>query len=127
MMLAMNKKERVILIGASSNPERYAYMALQLLADLGHHVFPVNPKETEILGHKVYGELSEIRGAIDTVSMYIGPEKSMRLKAPLCDMKPRRVIFNPGAENPALADILRAEGVFCIDACTLVLLKTDQF
>lgn len=123
----MKKKERVVLIGASSKPERYAYMALQLLAAYGHYIFPVNPRETEILGHKVYANMSGISGPIDTVTLYIGPEKSMRLKESLCKLRPGRVIFNPGAENHALADALREAGILCVEACTLVLLKTYQF
>jgi uncharacterized protein len=123
----MTKKERVVLIGASAKPQRYAYQALKLLSEYGHHVLPVNPKETLILGHVVYAHLEDITGPIDTVTMYVGSEKSSLLEDSLLTLRPKRVIFNPGAENKPLADTLMAAGILCLDACTLVLLKTSQF
>jgi predicted CoA-binding protein len=124
----MKKQETVVLVGASSKPDRYAYKALALLAEHGHQVWPVNPRETEILGHKVYPSLADIpAGPVDTVTLYVGPDKSTGLQSALSALHPKRVIFNPGAENPDLADALRREGVVCMDACTLVLLKTSQF
>jgi len=123
----MKKQERVVLIGASAKPDRYAYMALQLLTDYGHMVFPVNPRESEILGHTVYANVDAVPGPIDTVTLYVGPAKSKDLQAALCCLNPGRVIFNPGTENPALAENLRQAGILCIEACTLILLKTDQF
>ena len=124
----MKKTENVVVVGASSNPDRYAYKALLLLAEHGHQVFPVNPREKEILGHAVYARLADIPAVpIDTVTLYVGTERSTHLLADLRALRPKRVIFNPGAENPALAEALRSEGIVCIEACTLVLIKTAQF
>jgi predicted CoA-binding protein len=124
----MKKPETVVLVGASSKPDRYAYKALALLAEYGHQVWPVNPRETEILGHKVYPSLGDIpSGPVDTVTLYVGSDKSTALRSSLSALRPKRVIFNPGAENPDLAETLRGEGIVCLEACTLVLLRTAQF
>jgi hypothetical protein len=124
----MKKKETVVLVGASSKPDRYAYKAMLLLAENGHHVFPVHPREKEILGYPVYARLADIPVVpIHTVTLYVGAETSRALHAALSTLRPKRVIFNPGAENLVLAEALRSEGIVCMEACTLVLLKTSQF
>lgn len=120
-------KERVVIVGASNNPERYSHRALLLLRKHGHEVVPVHPKLTEIEGISVVSDLSAISGPVDTVTMYVGAAISAGLQEKLIALKPRRVIFNPGAENAALADALTQTGIAYEDACTLVLLNTGQF
>lgn len=121
------KTERVAIIGASDNPERYSHRALLSLRKHGHTVVPVHPKLSEIEGISVVSDASSIQDPVDTVTMYVGPAISAGLQEKLIALKPRRVIFNPGAENPALAKALRAAGIACEEACTLVLLSTGQF
>ena len=119
--------ERVVIIGASDNPERYSHQAQLLLRQHGHEVVPVHPKLTEIEGVPVVADVSAISGPVDTVTLYVGPQISLTLKDKLIALKPRRVIFNPGTENAALEEALMAAGIACEEACTLVLLRTGQF
>ncbi len=119
--------QRVVIIGASNNPERYSHRALLLLRKHGHEVVPVHLKLTEIEGIAVVADLSAITSPVDTVTMYVGAAISNGLKEKLIALKPQRVIFNPGAENTALADALQNAGIACEEACTLVLLNTGQF
>ena len=120
-------KERVVLIGASNNPERYSHRALLLLRKHGHEVVLVHPKLAEIEGIPVVADVSLIAGPVDTVTMYVGAAISSGLQDKLIALKPRRIIFNPGAENASLADALQKAGIACEEACTLVLLNTGQF
>lgn len=122
----MNKKT-VVIIGASNNPERYSHRALLLLRKHGHEVVPVHPKLAEIEGIPVVADVSLITGPVDTVTMYVGAAISSGLQDKLIALKPRRIIFNPGAENASLADALQKAGIACEEACTLVLLNTGQF
>lgn len=121
------KHERVVILGASDKPDRYSYRALLLLRQHGHEVLPVHPKLTQIEGVPVVADISTIEGTVDTVTMYVGPAISSALQDKLTALKPKRVIFNPGTENAALQAHLTKAGIACEEACTLVLLNTDQF
>ncbi|MBL9177728.1 MAG: CoA-binding protein [Verrucomicrobiaceae bacterium] len=121
------KTERVAIVGASDNPERYSHKALLLLRRHGHEVVPVHPKLPEIEGIKVVPDLSAITDGVDTVTMYVGQAISSGMRDKLITLKPRRVIFNPGAENVVLTETLEKVGIVCEEACTLVLLNTGQF
>ena len=122
----MNKKT-VVIIGASNNPERYSHRALLLLRKHGHEVVPVHPKLAEIEGLPVVADVGLITEPVDTVTMYVGAAISSGLQDKLIALKPRRIIFNPGAENAPLAVALQKAGIACEEACTLVLLNTGQF
>ncbi len=117
----------VALLGASNNPSRYAYLALNMLRDHGHEVFPVHPSLQESSGVKVLPELRAIPAAIHTLTMYVGPQISTGLEAEILALRPKRVIFNPGSENPALAAALERAGIATITACTLVMLQAGHF
>jgi uncharacterized protein len=117
----------VAILGASNKPERYSHQALRLLADKGHSVFPVHPALAEIDGHPVSQTLADIPEAIDTVTMYVSPTHSTDMAGALLAARPRRVIFNPGTENPELERQLSAAGIDILHACTLVLLRTGRF
>ena len=121
------KHERVVILGASDNPERYSHRALLLLKQYGHEVVPVHPKLASIEGTPVVADLNAIEGPVDTVTMYVGAAISTGLEGKLVVLNPRRVIFNPGAENGTLAASLTEAGISCEEACTLVLLQTGQF
>lgn len=121
------RRERVVILGASDNPERYSHRALLSLLKHGHGVVPVHPKLAQIEGITVVADLSAISGPVDTVTMYVGAAISAGLADKLIALKPKRVIFNPGAENAELAAVLLKAGVTCEEACTLVLLSTGQF
>lgn len=119
--------ETVAVVGASPKPERYSNKAVRLLREHGHTVLPVNPAQEMIEGLAVTPRIDDLPRGIDTVTMYVGPAQSGALLAPLLALAPRRVIFNPGAENPELEDGLRAAGIAVEEACTLVLLRTGQY
>jgi predicted CoA-binding protein len=117
----------VVVLGASAKVERYSYKALKKLLEEGYKVFPVNPAQGEIDGIKVYQNLREIKDRIDTITVYLSEERSSALEADILCANPKRVIFNPGAENPELAKTLKSQGIEILDACTLVMLSTETF
>jgi predicted CoA-binding protein len=117
----------VSVLGASPNPERYSHMAVKMLAEKGHTVFPVHPKSADIAGIPAFKSLAEIVSPVHTITVYVAPERSIGLAEEILSARPKRVIFNPGAENGALAKRLRESGIETLEACTLVLLRTGQF
>ncbi len=125
--MSTTTKERVVIIGASDKPDRYSNKAQLLLQKHGHEVVPVNPGLSNIEGIPVTRDLAEVTGAVDTVTMYVAPKISNDLADKLIALKPRRVIFNPGSENPALQSTLTVAGIETLEACTLVLLRTGQY
>jgi predicted CoA-binding protein len=119
--------ETVAVIGASPKPERYSNKAVRLLREYGHTVLPVNPAQAEIEGIAVTRSIDALPRHVDTVTVYVGPDHSGALQPALLALRPGRVIFNPGAENPALERALQESGIRVEEACTLVLLRTGQF
>lgn len=119
--------ENVAVVGASPKEDRYSYKAMRMLEEKGHNPIPVAPARTEILGKKVYPTLAAVPDRIDTVTMYMKPYRQAPVLDDAVRMKPRRIIFNPGTENPGEYDRLRRAGIAVIEACTLVMLCTDQF
>ena len=81
----------------------------------------------EIEGRKVFSAIGEVPEEIDTVTLYVAANISDKLSEEIIARKPRRVIFNPGAENPVLAQKLRTENIEPVEACTLVMLRTGRF
>lgn len=120
--------EVVAVIGASSDSGRYSHQAMVMLKEYGHNAIPVHPREVEVLGKKVIHNLGELKGQkIDTVTVYVNPAISDKYQEDLIALKPTRVIFNPGAENPKLSETLSDHGIEVENACTLVLLRTGQY
>jgi len=119
--------EKVVVIGASNKPARYAYQALVELTNHGHTVIPVNPALKEINGIKVINGLSDIREAIDTVTLYVGPERLEPMVPEIIALKPKRVISNPGTETHLMQEACEKNGIEYIEACTLVMLSTGQY
>jgi predicted CoA-binding protein len=119
--------ERVAILGASDNPARYAHMAFRMLQEHGHIPLPVSPKLKVVDGVKAYSMLGEIPQPVDTLTMYVGPVISTKLQGEILALNPKRVIVNPGSENPELMRALEAKGIKVQEACTLVLLRTKQF
>lgn len=122
-----NLAETVAIVGASPRADRYARKALELLHEYRHHPIPVNPAYDKILGEKCYPNISAVPQPIDTVTLYLRETLSNPLIDEIIKVKPRRLIMNPGAENPVLAARAREAGIEVVEACTLVLLRTGQF
>lgn len=117
----------VLIIGASNKPDRYSYKAFKMLNNKGHHTILMHPTITEIEGNPVYKNLNQITEKIHTITLYVNPNTSSELKDEIIKLKPSRVIFNPGAENNSLAEALSNAAIQVENACTLVLLSTNQF
>lgn len=120
-------KERVVVLGASAKPQRYSNRAIALLSQNNHTPIPVSLRDDEILGHKAYREISDITGEVDTVTLYVNPGILSELVDDIVELKPKRVIMNPGTESPEATEVFEKNGIRVISACTLVLLTTGQF
>jgi len=119
--------QKVAILGASANPERYANKAFHMLQEYGHTPIPVNPGLKEIDQIPVVPRLQDIQEPIDTLTLYVNPELSSKLQDEILKLHPKRVIFNPGSENPNLQKTLESKGIQTVQGCTLVLLRTKQF
>ncbi len=120
-------KENVAVVGASPKEDRYSYKAMKLLAEKGYNPIPVAPVRKEILGRKVYPSLVAIPDRIDTITLYVGPARQHSVIDDAIQIKPKRIIFNPGTENPVEYNRLKDAGIEVIVACTIIMLCTDQF
>ncbi|MEQ8415898.1 MAG: CoA-binding protein [Imperialibacter sp.] len=122
----MSKK--TVILGATTNPERYAYIAANRLLKAGHEIVPVGIKKGEVFGHKILDVTSSpMVDEVDTITMYVGPQHQKSLYDYITQLHPKRVVFNPGSENPELEELLRSEGVEVVEGCTLVMLSTNQY
>jgi uncharacterized protein len=117
---------KTLIVGASTNPERYSYKAANSLLAHGHEIELVGQKEGEIKGHEIKTNYPELEG-VDTVTMYVGPTNQPNLYDYILKQNPRRIIFNPGSENPEFEQLAMEKGIEVEEACTLVLLATGQY
>jgi len=117
----------VAVLGASTNEDRYSFKAVRMLKEHQHQPIPVHPAGHTIDGVPGVKSLSEITGPVDTVTCYVNDKISDGEFERIVALKPKRVIFNPGAENENLAGRLEAAGIEIVRACTLVMLRTGQF
>jgi predicted CoA-binding protein len=123
----MAKSEAVAVLGASPKPERYAFRAMQMLREYGHRAIPVNPAFQEVSGERCYPSVADVPEKLDTVTLYLGKARSDPLVHEIVAAQPRRIIMNPGAENPALAQAAEANGIEVVEGCTLVMLRAGLF
>lgn len=121
------ENKRVVVLGASPKRGRYSNMAVRQLAGTGYEVIPVNPAYEEIEGVPTVPDLKSIDSEIDTLTMYVNPRLGEKAVDDILSIRPKRVIFNPGTEAPGLMKALDQEGIFYLEACTLVMLSTGQF
>lgn len=115
-----------LIIGASPNPMRYAYKAAHMLKAKGHRIINVGIKKGEVAGGLIE-QPGLPHDDVDTITLYIGKEIQHSYYDYILKTKPRRVIFNPGTENPELEALLNDNGIESVEACTLVLLATGQY
>src|SRR5690349_4475797 len=115
--------EKVVILGASDKPDRLAYKSMVMLKQHGHEPILVNPTLKEIEGHTVHADLVSVTRPINTLTVYVNPRISVNLKEKIIALNPKRVIFNPGTENPAIEFALKKTGIDTIHACTLVMLS----
>ena len=121
----------VVIIGASDKPHRYANMAMHSLIEHGHDVYLVNPFKSDIENTPCYSSIADIVGAIadeiDTVTLYVNPNRFQDHIDEVIKARPKRIIMNPGTEDAALEKRLSEAGINVLRACTLVMLNTGQF
>lgn len=110
---------KVLVFGYSDNPDRFSYMAKERLEDYEHEVVTINPRMEE--------ELSKINSEYHTLTLYVNSQISDKYQDLLLKSKPKRVIFNPGTENPVLAKKFETLGAKVVIGCTLVMLTNNQF
>ncbi|MCU0339237.1 MAG: CoA-binding protein [Spirosomaceae bacterium] len=118
--------KKTVIIGASTNPERYAFMAAHRLVEHGHPIRLVGIKEGEVAGQPIHVTRPQFR-EIDTVTLYVGPRNQPEWYDYVLSLRPQRVIFNPGTENPDFAALLRQNHIQAEEACTLVLLSIGAY
>lgn len=117
----------VVVLGSTPNPERYAHKAMRALMYHGFHAIPVHPTAEEVLGQSCRRCLEDVSEAIDTLTLYVGPETSSQLIAAILASKPRRILMNPGSENDDLAAAAVAQGIEVARGCTLQMLQDGTF
>jgi predicted CoA-binding protein len=118
--------KRTLIIGASSNPERYAYKAAESLLKHGHEIELLGLRPDTIFNQTIQTEKIQFND-IDTVTLYVGPKNQAVYYDYVIAVKPKRVLFNPGTENPEFQELLKKNEIAYEEACTLVLLATDQY
>ena len=119
-----NKK--TLVLGASSNPARYSYLAINSLQKKGHDVIAIGRRPGKVGDTEIETEHKDINN-IDTVTLYLNANNQKQYYDYILSLHPRRIIFNPGAENPELAELARQNSILPQEACTLVLLSTGQY
>lgn len=118
---------KVAVLGASTHEERYSNMVMHRLAEKGHDAIGVNPTHPDIPGFAVVETIEDLPDDVDTLTVYVGAHRSSMLAESILKHGFRRVVFNPGAENPGLEDELRENGVKVVSACSMVMLSTGQW
>lgn len=120
----MSKK--TLVLGASPTPTRYAYKAVKRLLSYGHKVVAIGKVEAEIDSVMINKEMVDIPD-LHTVTMYLNSEKQEPYLDYILELKPKRIIFNPGSYNPKLDKMARVAGIQVLEDCTLVMLDMDDF
>jgi predicted CoA-binding protein len=118
--------KKTLIIGASSNPARYSYLAAEKLLRYGHQIELLGLKPDVIFDKTIDTERRNYDG-IDTVTLYVGPQNQPSYYDYIVSLNPKRVIFNPGTENPELQNLLKKHNIEFEEACTLVMLGTGQY
>jgi predicted CoA-binding protein len=120
----MNKPTAII--GASPKSDRYSYMATSRLKQHGHSVFPIGIHKGEIAGEVISTERPQLKD-IHTVTLYVNPLNQAGWIDYILSLNPKRIIFNPGTENPEFQKKATEQGIECLEACTLVLLSIGDY
>ena len=117
----------VVVLGASAKPMRYSNQAVRLLLEKGYPVTPVHPKLEKIEGLPVVHALDQVQQPVDTLTLYVGPQRLEPMLEEVIALRPHRVIFNPGTESKELMQRVEQAGIPWLEACTLVLLRIGTF
>lgn len=118
--------KKTLVLGASANPERYSFLAINKLRAHNHDVVAIGKKEAIVKDVSISTTHVDVKD-IDTVTLYLNPANQVPYYNYILSLHPKRIIFNPGTENAELEDMAQKEGIKVQEACTLVLLSTNQF
>ena len=119
-------KKKTLVIGASENPARYSNLAIQRLNALQHPVVAIGLRKGSIGATTIDTEKKPFED-IDTVTLYLNPTRQKEYYDYILSLNPKRIIFNPGTENPELRRLARERGIETLAACTLVMLSTGEY
>jgi len=117
---------KTVVLGATPNPARYAWLAVVRLKQHGHEVVPIGIKKGNIEGLEIINDRPQIAD-IHTVTLYLNPLNQVGWYDYIISLKPKRIIFNPGTENPDLEKLAIKNDIQTIEACTLVMLSTGVY
>lgn len=115
-----------MVLGASDNPSRYSYLAIRKLSSYQHPVVAVGRKNGQVGDVPIHKEKVEEEG-VDTITLYLNPDNQKQYYDYILGLHPKRIIFNPGTENPELISKAREQGIEPFIGCTLVMLSTGQY
>jgi predicted CoA-binding protein len=118
--------KKTLVFGASLKPHRYSYIAIRRLVDAGVETEAFGLREGRVKGVLIRTSLQGITG-IHTVTLYMNPVRQKPFYNAILGLRPRRVIFNPGTENPEFYELLRENGIRVEVACTLVMLSMNTY
>jgi predicted CoA-binding protein len=118
--------KKTLVIGASENPARYSNKAINSLLDKGHEVLAIGNGKGKVAGVD-YSSEKTMFANVDTVTLYINPKIQENYLDYIINLKPARLIFNPGTENEKLYNLAKVHGIEVLEACTLVMLATNQY
>ncbi len=118
--------KKTVVLGASDNPARYSYLAVEKLNRYGHTIVAIGKKEGMIGANRII-TTHPAENEVDTVTLYLNPSLQKDYYDYILSLHPKRLIFNPGTENEELFELAKANGIKPIEACTLVMLGTGQY
>ena len=118
--------KKTLVLGATNNPNRFAYRAAQSLLRYGHEIALVGIRKGEVAGHPIIQDKTPVKG-VDTVTLYVGPQNQPEWYDYILSLQPRRIVFNPGTENPELKRLANKQGIQTLEACTLVMLAANSY
>ena len=122
----MPQEKKTLVLGASDNPARYSYLAINRLRGKGHPVVAIGLRRVMAGDVAIETEKKPFE-EVDTVTLYLNPTRQKEYYDYILSLHPKRIIFNPGAENEELFALAQANGIRAIEACTLVLLSTGSY
>jgi len=122
----MERRQLTLVLGASEKTERYSNKAIRMLREYGYPVVAIGLRKGQVLDVPIMKEPPKDL-SVDTVTLYLNPQNQLPHYQYLLSLNPRRIIFNPGTENPALIELANQKGIETLEACTLVLLSTGQY
>lgn len=118
--------KNTLVFGASTRPSRYSYVAIERLVDAGHPTLAFGLREGRVKGVPIQTSLDGME-AVHTITLYMRPSRQTAYYDAILEMRPKRVIFNPGTENPEFYQLLRGTGIEVEVACTLVMLSMRTY